>query len=97
MNDERRTRIERKLRERLSAAHVEVVDESHLHVGHAGAASGAGHSRALVVSPRFAGLSLVAAQRLVYEALSDEMGSEIHALSVRTLTPERWEGQREAR
>jgi BolA protein len=47
-----------------------------------------------VVSPRFAGLSLVAAQRLVYEALADEMGGEIHALSVRTLTPERWERSR---
>jgi BolA protein len=96
MSEDRRTRIERKLRERLGATHVEVVDESHLHAGHAGAASGAGHFRALVVSPRFAGLSLVAAQRLVYEALGDEMGSEIHALSVRTLTPERWAGRREA-
>ena len=91
MGEERRVRIERKLRERLAAVHVEVVDESHLHAGHAGAASGAGHFRALVVSPRFAGLSLVAAQRLVYEALGDEMGSEIHALSVRTLAPERWQ------
>ena len=90
MGEDRRARIERKLRERLAALHVEVVDESHLHVGHAGAASGAGHFRALVVSPRFAGLSLVAAQRLVYEALADEMRSEIHALSVKTLTPERW-------
>jgi BolA protein len=91
MGEERRERIERKLRERLAAVHVEVVDESHLHAGHAGAASGAGHFRALVVSPRFAGLSLVAAQRLVYEALGDEMGREIHALSVRTLAPERWQ------
>jgi BolA family transcriptional regulator, general stress-responsive regulator len=89
-SEDRRARIERKLRDRLAAVHVEVVDESHLHAGHAGAASGAGHFRALVVSPRFAGLSLVAAQRLVYEALGDEMGGEIHALSVRTLVPERW-------
>jgi BolA protein len=94
MAEDRRARIERKLRERLAAVHVEVVDESHLHVGHAGAASGAGHFRALVVSARFAGLPLVAAQRLVYEALGDEMESEIHALSVKTLTPERWDGSR---
>jgi BolA protein len=94
MGEDRRARIERKLRERLLALHVEVVDESHLHVGHAGAASGAGHFRALVVSSRFAGLSLVAAQRLVYEALADEMESAIHALSVKTLTPERWDGSR---
>jgi len=87
---DRRERIEGKLRERLAAEHVEVVDESHLHAGHAGARSGAGHFRALIVSERFAGLSPVEAQRLVYEALSDEMGAEIHALSIRTLTPDRW-------
>ena len=89
---DRRERIEAKLRERLGAAHVEVVDESHLHAGHAGAAAGGGHFRTLVVSERFAGLGPVQAQRLVYEALSDEMGGEIHALSIRTLTPDRWSG-----
>jgi BolA protein len=89
---ERRERIEAKLRERLAAEHVEVVDESHLHAGHAGAAGGGGHFRALVVSARFEGLGPVAAQRLVYDALADEMGGEIHALSIRTLTPERWAG-----
>ena len=89
---ERRERIEAKLRERLAAVHVEVVDESHLHAGHAGARSGGGHFRALIVSPRFAGLSPVDAQRLVYEALADEMAGEIHALSIRALTPDRWSG-----
>ena len=87
MDEARRARIERKLRERLEASEVRVIDESAAHAGHAGAASGAGHFRALVVSARFAGLSRVAAQRLVYEALADEMGSAIHALSIRTATP----------
>jgi BolA protein len=86
---ERRARIEAKLRERLDAESVEVIDESHLHAGHAGAASGAGHFRAKIVSARFEGLSRVAAQRLVYQALSDEMETEIHALSIQALTPER--------
>lgn len=90
----RRDRIERKLSERLAALHVEVVDESHLHAGHAGAASGAGHYRVVVVSPRFEGLGRVAAQRAVYEALADEMGGEIHALSMSTLTPAQWESRR---
>ena len=84
----RRARIEAKLRERLDATRVEVVDESHLHAGHAGAAGGGGHFRATVVSPRFAGLSRLAAQRLVYAALDDEMGREIHALSIRTRVPD---------
>jgi BolA protein len=86
---ERKARIEAKLRERLGASQVEVVDESHLHAGHAGARGGAGHFRVLIVSSRFKGLSALAAQRLVYDALSDEMGGEIHALSIRTRTPER--------
>lgn len=95
--EDRRARIERKLHERLEARHVEVIDESHLHVGHPGAASGAGHFRAVIVSPRFEGLSPVAAQRLVYEALSDEMEGEIHALSMKTYTPERWQAASGAR
>ena len=73
---------------RRDAERVEVIDESHLHVGHAGAASGGGHFRATIVSHRFAGLSRVAAQRLVYEALADELESEIHALSISALVPE---------
>ena len=87
MSEERRARIEAKLRERLDATRVEVLDESHLHAGHPGAASGAGHFRATIVSERFEGLSRVAAQRLVYQALDDEMGEHIHALAMRTLTP----------
>ncbi len=89
---DRRTRIEDKLKQELEATHVEVVDESHRHAGHAGAASGGGHFRALIVSPRFDGRSAVERQRLVYAALDAEMGSEIHALSMRTLTPEEWGG-----
>ncbi len=87
---DRRARIEAKLRESFDASFVEVVDESHLHAGHAGARSGGGHFRATIVSDRFEGLSAVAAQRLVYRALSAEMGSEIHALSIKTLTRAQW-------
>jgi BolA protein len=87
MSQDRARRIEARLRERLAAVRVEVVDESHLHAGHAGARSGGGHFRATVVSPRFAGLGRVEAQRLVYQALGDMMGSEIHALSLRTEAP----------
>ena len=87
---ERRAHIESTLRNALEASHVEVVDESHLHAGHAGARSGGGHFRAVIVSTRFEGLGQVARQRLVYGALEREMGGEIHALSLRTFTPEEW-------
>jgi BolA protein len=82
--EDRVLRIEARLREKLDASDVQVVDESHKHVGHAGAASGAGHFRVTVVSPRFAGLSLVQAQRLVYEAVGEMMDAEIHALAITT-------------
>jgi BolA protein len=87
---DRRTRIEAKLERALKAIHVEVVDESHRHAGHAGAAAGGGHFRAVIVSPLFDGRSPVERQRLVYAALEAEMGTAIHALSVRTLTPGEW-------
>jgi len=80
--------IEARLRERLGAVHIEVEDESRLHAGHG--ASG-GHYRAVVVAERFAGLSRVAAQRLVYGALGEWMDGPIHAFAVRTFTPEQWE------
>lgn len=85
-----RDAIEARLREAIAATHVEVIDESHLHAGHAGAKSGGGHFRAVIVSERFAGLSRVRAQQLVYSAMGDWMGREIHALSMQTFTPEAW-------
>lgn len=85
-----RDRIEARLRERLDSTHVEVVDESHLHAGHAGAQGGGGHFRAVIVSEQFAGLSRVKAQQLVYGAMGAWMGREIHALSMQTFTPEEW-------
>ena len=88
--DDRRAHIEEAIRERLAAVHVEVIDESHLHAGHAGAASGGGHFCATVVSSLFEGKTLVARQRLVYSALAAEMGADIHALSLKTLTPDQW-------
>jgi BolA protein len=89
---DRRARIEAKLRERLEAVHVEVIDESHLHAGHAGAAAGGGHFRALVVAGCFSGANAVARQRQVYAALGEEMGGEIHALSIVAQTPEEHDG-----
>ena len=82
--------LESRLRDALDATHVEVVDESHLHAGHAGARDGGGHYRAVIVSERFAGLNRVRAQQVVYGVVDDWMGGEIHALSMKTFTPEGW-------
>jgi BolA protein len=83
--------IREKLERELDAVHVAVEDLSHRHTGHEGARSGAGHFEVVVVSPRFEGLGRVAAQRLVYAALAELMGPEIHALSMRAMTPGQWQ------
>jgi len=85
-----RDEIEKRLREALDATHVEVIDESHLHAGHAGAKDGGGHYRAVIVSDRFEGLNRVKAQQLVYGVLGDWMGKEIHAMSMKTFTVAGW-------
>lgn len=48
------------------------------------------HFEALVVSEAFVGKSRVQRHQLVYQALGDRMRQEVHALSMRTLTPEEW-------
>ncbi len=83
-------RIEAKLREALAPAHLEIVDDSRKHVGHAGAAGGGGHYSCVVVAEAFHGLSAVERHRAVYEALADLMKHEVHALALETATPEEW-------
>jgi BolA protein len=79
------------IRARLEAAfpgaRIEVVDDSHLHAGHAGAAGGAGHFTVRLVSERFVGASTVARHRLVYDALRDWMPHRIHALVIVARSP----------
>jgi BolA protein len=87
-----REKIDRKIREALGAIFVEVIDESWKHAGHAGAASGGGHFILQVVSDRFDGVSLLDRNRMVFSALKDEMGKEIHALSIKAATPREWKG-----
>ncbi len=76
------------LRAGLAPQECVVDDESHLHAGHAGAASGGGHYRLRLVSSRFDGLGKVARHRLVYDCLREMMTKEIHALAMTLLTPD---------
>lgn len=84
------TRLER-IRAQLTAALapsvLELADESHLHAGHAGAASGGGHYRLRIVASCFEGHRLVMRHRLVYDSVQDMMQNEIHALAITALAP----------
>lgn len=81
--------IHQKLTDALKPERLEVTDESHLHAGHAGAREGGeSHFRLLIVASAFEGLNRVARQRIVNDVLREELREQIHALAMKTLTPE---------
>lgn len=80
-------RMRTRLETALAPLECALGDDSALHAGHAGAASGGGHYHLRIVSTRFDGLSLVMRHRLVYDCLRDMMHTEIHALAITALAP----------
>ena len=79
---ERVEQIERRLNAAFSPESLLVKNQSHLHAGHAGAQAGLGHFDVNIVSDAFAGLSRIAAHKLIYEALGEMMTTDIHALRI---------------
>ena len=72
------------LRSSLGPSQLEVIDESAAHADHAGS-NGLGHGthfRVRIAAPAFAGLSRVAAHRLVYDALQPHIEAGLHALAI---------------
>jgi BolA protein len=81
--------IKRILADSFSPERLAVIDDSHRHAGHAGARpEGETHFTVEIVSASFAGKSRVERQRLVYGALADLLRERVHALALKTLTPE---------
>lgn len=84
-------RIEATIRERLAALSptaVDLIDDSHLHAGHAGARSGGRHYRLTIVSEQFSGRRTMERHRIIYAALGDLMQRDIHALSIVARAPD---------
>lgn len=88
MSTSRVATIEARLIEAFAPAELEVTDESHLHVGHAGARDGRGHFRVRIVSERFAPATPIQRHRMVFDALGSLMQTDIHALSITAATPD---------
>lgn len=77
----------KKLEESLNPSVLKLIDESHLHAGHAGAnPQGESHFQLLIVSDKFEGVTRVQRQRLVYDILAEELKGRVHALQLKTLT-----------
>ena len=83
----RAARLEAALRS-LCPVRLEVIDDSHRHVGHEGARDGRGHFTVVVVSEAFRGKLPLARHRRVYAAVGAMMETDIHALAIKALAPE---------
>lgn len=77
--DDIRARLERV----LAPTALEVLDEGHLHIGHA--AEGTGHFRIRIASAALAGKTRVQQHQVIYAALGELMGNGIHALAIEVL------------
>jgi BolA protein len=84
---ERVEKIRQVLTARLAPVELVIRDDSAAHAGHAGAREG-GHFSVFVVSEQFAGRTRMQRHQLVYEAVSDLMRTDIHALSIQARTPQ---------
>ena len=84
----RADRIAAALSAAFPPAEVEVVDDSHRHAGHAGAAPGGEtHYSVLLVSEAFTGMNRVARSRAVHAALAEEFAGGLHALALTLRAP----------
>jgi BolA protein len=80
--------IRNKLEKALNPIRLDVIDESHLHAGHAGARPGGeSHFRLFIVAEAFGGQTRIARQRVVNNVLREELAGPVHALAMKTLTP----------
>ena len=80
--------IHGKLTDAFAPEELDVIDQSHLHAGHAGAsAAGESHFRVRIVAEAFSGMTRVARQRAVNQVLADELAGPVHALSIEARAP----------
>lgn len=81
--------MKRKLGDAFAPAALELVDDSHRHLGHAGSRPGGEtHFKLRIVSRAFEGLGRVERQRAVMRVLKDELAGQVHALNIEAVTPE---------
>jgi BolA protein len=87
INQDRITLFEADLKSAFHLMQLDIEDESHLHAGHAGAATGGGHFKLTIVAPEFEGMSKVARHRAIYAALNKHFPEAIHALTILAFSP----------
>ncbi len=79
--------FEADLKAAFDVVDLKIEDESHLHAGHVGAASGGGHFKIRIIAPQFEGMNLVKRHRAIYAALNSHFPNAIHALTIEAISP----------
>jgi BolA protein len=87
VTEERLAIIRRELETQIKPVELLIKDQSQLHAGHDGARDGRGHFDVTIVSEAFEGLKLIQRHRIVYDALSKLLETDIHALRIKAFTP----------
>ena len=85
-------KIEKKLGEQLEIHHIEIKDFTGRHLNHK-QHDGGFHLEAIIVSDSFIDKTLIDRHKIIYAALGELLKHEIHAFSMKTLTPEEWENK----
>lgn len=89
MTQQRIELIRERLTRALEPTFLEIIDESHLHAGHAGARDGRGHFRVRISASKFKGLRPIQQHRLIYDAVGDLMQTDVHALAIEVVGGEK--------
>lgn len=82
------TRIEQmrqRIENALNPSQLEIIDDSHKHIGHEGAKGGLGHFTVIIQSEALTGKRMVQQHRAIYDALGEMMQTDIHALAIKVL------------
>ena len=79
---QRKKVIIERLQQHFVPDYLEVIDESHLHIGHAGSRDGAGHFSIIIQGRYFDSISKLASHRAIYQVLADLIPHEVHAVKI---------------
>lgn len=85
LNELRIETIKKRLEDAFSPTTLEVIDDSHLHIGHAGSKGGAGHYTVVIRANSLNKLNRVSAHREIYKVIEDLIPHEIHALKIKII------------
>lgn len=84
-NSARIEKMNQLIADALQPEQLDIIDDSHKHIGHAGAKGGLGHFTVVIKSDALEGKRMIQQHRMIYDALGDMMQTDIHALAIKII------------